>query len=226
MLLGVFAVLMAGESIERIFRPVEIAFNQAVFVAVLGLIVNGASVLILGDRHGRHACEHGDPHQAHRHATDHDYNLRAAYLHVMADALTSLLAIFALLAAKYLLLVWMDPLVGIVGAVLVSRWSWGLLHSAGGVLLDEQAPEEVQRLIKAGIESDGDSQLADLHVWSIGPSLYGVIASVVAHRPKTPEQYKDSMPSDLGLAHVTVEVHQCEGDNEPERANSTATDVA
>lgn len=124
----------------------------------------------------------------------------------MADALTSLLAIFALLTAKYIGLIWMDPVMGIVGAVLVSRWSVGLLRATSSVLLDNQASTKIQRRIQECIEDD-DNRVADLHIWAIGPSIYAAIISVVSGDPKSPEDYKELIPRDLGLAHVTVEVH-------------------
>ena len=138
-LLALFALLMAWESVNRLFNPVEIAFNQAIVVAVLGLIVNGFSMFMLGVHHDHdhgHAHQHTDSHH-HSHAHP-DHNLRAAYLHVLADALTSLLAIFALLAGKFLGLNWMDPAMGIVGATLVARWSIGLIRDTSGILLDHQ----------------------------------------------------------------------------------------
>jgi len=201
-LLAVFALIMAWESFDRIVNPVVIAFNQAIIVAVLGLIVNGASVFILGTHHDHDA-----------HEQKHDHNLRAAYLHVSADALTSILAIFALLAAKHLGLIWMDPVVGVVGAVLVSHWSLGLLRNTSAVLLDKEGPDHIQRAIKESIE-DQNSRVADLHVWSIGPNIYSVIVSVVARDPKPPDHYKSLLPSDLGLEHVIVEVNDFfEGDS-------------
>jgi cation diffusion facilitator family transporter len=214
-LLAIFAMIMAWESIDRIIYPVEIAFNQAIFVAVIGLIVNGASVFILGHHHDHQHERDGLHHHDHDRHEDpghehhgHDHNLKAAYLHVLADALTSLLAIFALLAAKYAGLMWMDPLMGIVGALLVSRWSLGLLRSTSAVLLDKQGPEHIRTRIRQSIEHDGN-RVADLHLWSIGPNIYGAIVSVVAHDPQSPEHYKELIPSNFGLAHVTVEVHQC-----------------
>ena len=186
-LLAIFALMMIWESVERIIYPVGIAYNPAIFVAILGLIVNGTSVFILGHHH--------------------DHNLRAAYLHVLADALTSLLAIVALLVAKYIGLVWMDPLMGIVGAVLVSRWSLGLLRTTSAVLLDNQGPEHLQLKITQCIEDD-DNRITDLHLWSIGPNIYSVIISVVARTPQPPEYYKELIPSSLGLVHLTVEVHE------------------
>lgn len=213
-LLAIFALMMAWESIDRIIDPIEIAFNQAIFVAVLGLIVNGASVFILGHNHDHdheHSSQYHQDHVRHEdHGHDHhnhDHNLRAAYLHVLADALTSILAIFALLVAKYAGLMWMDPLMGIVGALLVSRWSLGLLRSTSAVLLDKQGPEHIRTKIKQSIEKE-QNYVVDLHLWSIGPNIYGVIVSVVAQYPQSPEHYKQSIPSNLGLAHVTVEVHQ------------------
>ena len=199
-LLAIFALMMIWESVERIIYPVGIAYNQAIFVAILGLIVNGTSVFILGHHH-----DHADGDHDHHH--DHDHNLRAAYLHVLADALTSLLAIVALLVAKYIGLVWMDPLMGIVGAILVSRWSLGLLRTTSAVLLDNQGPEHLQLKITQCIEDD-DNRITDLHLWSIGPNIYSVIISVVARTPQPPEYYKELIPSSLGLVHLTVEVHE------------------
>lgn len=197
-LLGLFALMMAWESLGRILTPVGIAFNQAIAVAVVGLVVNGVSVLLLG-----HDSAEGE--EGHH----HDHNLRAAYLHVLADALTSLLAIFALLAGKFLGLVWMDPLMGIVGAVLVARWSLGLLRATSGVLLDRQAPANIGDSIRGAVERDSDAAVADLHVWSVGPGIYSVIVSVVTSAPKPPDHYKRLMPDHLNLVHRTVEVHRC-----------------
>ena len=206
-LLAMFALLMAGESFDRLVHPVAIAFDQAILVAILGLVVNGASMLILGPRSHDH---HEDTHEHEgRHHTHADHNLRSAYLHVLADALTSLLAIFALLAAKYLGMTWMDPLMGIVGAVMVARWSIGLLRLTTAVLLDQQAPEHVQAAMRASIERHDDNRVADLHVWSVGPDIYAAIVSVVSGRPQPPEWYKAALPAELGLVHVTVEVHCC-----------------
>jgi cation diffusion facilitator family transporter len=207
-LLAIFALIMAWESVVRIIYPVEIAYNPAIFVAILGLIVNGASVLILGHHHEHHHAHNGHKHPNHEYHHYHDHNLQSAYLHVLADALTSLLAIIALLVAKYIGLIYMDPLMGIVGAILVSRWSLGLLRTTSAVLLDNQGPEHIQLKIIQCIEED-DNQVADLHLWSIGPNIYGAIISVVTRDPQPPEHYKELIPSELGLVHVTVEVHKC-----------------
>lgn len=205
-LLAVFALFMGLESIGRLFNPVEIVFNQAIFVAILGLLVNGASVFILGIDDHEHDHQHSREHTQHH---EHDHNLKSAYLHVMADALTSLLAIVALLAAKYFGWVWMDPFMGVVGAILVARWSYGLLGATSAVLLDRQAPKALREKIRQAAEQDGDTRVTDLHVWSIGPEIYSALISVVAHHPATPAEYKARIPRSLGLVHVAVEVHEC-----------------
>jgi cation diffusion facilitator family transporter len=206
-LLALFALLMAWESLNRMFNPVEIAFNQAIAVAVLGLIVNGASMFMLGGQHHGHDHDHDHDHQhSHAHA---DHNLRAAYLHVLADALTSLLAIFALLAGKFLGLNWMDPLMGIVGATLVARWSLGLIRDTSGILLDHQAPGAILEQTRSAIEAIDDNRVTDLHVWSIGPGIYSATITVVSDMPRPPEHYKNLIPEKLGIVHTIVEVHHC-----------------
>jgi len=218
-LLAAFALLMASESVQRLVSPVRIAFDQAIWVAVLGLIVNGASMLILG-RHAHDDDDHGHSHDDHDHdhdhdndhdhvhgAASHDHNLVSAYLHVLADALTSLLAIVALLAAKYFGLAWMDPTMGIVGAVLVARWSFALLKTTSAVLLDRSAPEEVRAALERAIERVDGNRVADLHLWCIGPNLYAAVLTVVTPRPRPPDHYKALIPPRLNVVHVTVEVH-------------------
>ena len=207
-LLALFALLMAYESVNRLFNPVEIAFNQAIVVAVLGLIVNGASMIMLGGHHHGHDHDHEHTNQHHSH-THEDHNLRAAYLHVLADALTSLLAIFALLTGKYLGLNWMDPAMGIVGATLVARWSLGLIRTTSSILLDHQAPGIMLEKTRAAIESIDNTRISDLHIWSIGPGIYSATITVVSDAPRTPEHYKSLIPGDLGIVHTTVEVHDC-----------------
>ncbi len=203
-LLALFALLMAWESTNRFFNPVQIIFDQAIVVAFMGLIVNGVSVFILGDRHSRESNIETEGSHSHGHS---DHNLRAAHLHVLADALTSLFAIFALIAGKFFGLVWMDPAMGIVGAILVARWSWGLLRETTFVLLDRQASSDIQNTIIEAIEATDGNQITDLHVWSIGPNIYSANISIVTDRPKSPEYYKSLIPNHLSLAHMTVEVH-------------------
>jgi cation diffusion facilitator family transporter len=192
--LALLAVMMAGESVHRFVEPVSIAFNQAILVAVLGFVVNGASVAILRDRH------------EHAYGQTHDLNLRAAHLHVLADTLTSLLAIIALVAAKEFGAVWMDPAMGIVGGVLVARWSWGLMRETSAVLLDRQAPTEATRSLRRAIEYDGRLKVVDLHVWSIGPGYRAAIVAVEASRPCSVEEIESMVPDDLAISHLTVEV--------------------
>ena len=199
-LLAVFAGIMAGESVLRLIEPVSIAFNQAIFVAVLGLIVNGVSVIILGVDH-----DHSHDHDHH-----HDHNIKSATLHVLADALTSVLAIFALLIAKYFGAVWMDPLMGIVGAILVARWSIGLLKTTSAILLDEQGPMVTQQAIRDSIESDPGNKIVDLHLWTVAPGIYSVIISIVSRSPQNPQHYRSLLPDHLHLQHVSFEIHQFE----------------
>jgi len=215
-MLVLFALVMAGESIARFISPVAIGFNQAILVAVLGLIVNGICLMILGGHghsHGQSSREDdGGNHDSHEHTNldDHqDHNFRSAYLHVAADALTSVLAIFALLAGKYLRQIWLDPFMGVVGAVLVVRWSWGLLRSSAHVLLDLQPSDEVLGAIRKSIESEGDNRVSDLHVWSVGPGIYAAEIGIVSSRPLDPDSYYSLLPEELGLVHVTFETHLC-----------------
>lgn len=210
-LLVIFTLIMAWESLMRMLDPVSIAFDQAIAVAMIGLIVNGASVLILdADHHHDHDHhEDHDHHHDHGHSHHHDHNLHSAYLHVLADALTSLLAIFALLTGKYFGWILMDPLMGIVGAVLVGRWSWRLLQTTSAVLVDRQGPEDIRSQVRAAIEQGGPDRVSDLHLWSIGPNLYAAAISVVSHDPKPPQEIKKLLPPQCGLAHVTVEVNPC-----------------
>jgi len=169
-------------------------------VAVVGLLVNLASALILRDDHG-HAELEGHHH--------HDHNLRAAYLHVLADALTSLLAIVALTAGKYLGWMWMDPVMGIVGSLVIARWSLGLLRQTSAVLLDGEIQVDEREAIRSLIEGDRDNRVADLHVWRVGPRHLAAIVSVVTHDPQAPEHYKDLLSERRDLVHLTVEVHGC-----------------
>jgi cation diffusion facilitator family transporter len=195
--LALFAVMMGAESVKRFLNPVPIAYDQAIVVAVLGLVVNGISVFVLRDRHDHH---HGDV------GHHHDHNLRAAHLHVLADALTSLLAIGALLAAKYFGAAWMDPAMGVVGGVLVAKWSWGLMRTTSRVLLDRQAaPQDLDRIRQALGEKAIET--VDLHVWEIGPGYRAAIVAVASARSVTAEEVRAMLPEELNIEHLTVEVH-------------------
>ncbi len=201
-ILGVIALLMGGESITRLYAPVPIRFNEAIGVAVLGLTVNLACAFLLQAGHDHH---HESQH--------HDHNLRAAYLHVLADALTSFLAIFALLTGKHFGWVWMDPVMGLVGAIVITRWSYGLLSDTSKILLDREATPELAAKIRGAIEADSDNLIADLHVWQVSPHHLSVIMTVVTHFPKAPDHYKALLKDFLGDAHVTVEVQKCESES-------------
>lgn len=201
-LLGMFALVMLYESIARLITPVPIRFDLAILVAVIGLVVNGVSILLLRDAH--------DHEEGHEHDHHGDHNLSSALYHVLADALTSVLAVAALLVGKYFGAVWLDPAMGIVGAGVVLWWAWGLIRRSGGVLLDQQGPEHLREAIRDRVESVGDSKVADLHLWSVGPSLYAAELVVVSHEPPPAETYRERL-SDLSLAHIVVETRLCCG---------------
>ncbi len=211
-LLVVFAIVMVGESVKRFISPVHIEFNPAILVAVLGLVVNGVCLLILKGRdHGHHHGDHGHDEHSHDHGSDRhqDHNLWSAYLHVLADALTSVLAIFALLAGKYFGLMWLDPFMGILGAALVIRWSYGLVCSSTRVLLDMQSPELLRQSVRSSIEKEDDNRITDLHIWAVGPNIFAAEIAVITSVPKDPDHYCKLLPQHLGLVHVTVEVRRC-----------------
>lgn len=204
--LAVVALIVFAESVIRLGSPIPIRFDEAIGVAIVGLLVNVASALLLrqgGPEHPEHGHGHGHDH------THHDHNLRGAYLHVLADALTSVLAIFALLTGKLLGWSWMDPVMGIVGAVVIARWSIGLLRDTSAVLLDAEVAPERQARIKHALESESDLQVVDLHVWRVGPKHLAAVISIVTHEPREPEHYKARLAHFSDLAHVTVEVHRC-----------------
>lgn len=200
--LALIALLIAWESFVRLANPVPINFPQAISIAAVGLAVNLLSAWLLRDDHSHH----GDHDHHHGHA--HDNNLRAAYIHVLADALTSVLAIGALVTASLYGWLWLDPAIGIIGALVIANWSVGLIRRAGGVLLDyvpssEDLPEEIRSVI----ERDGDL-ITDLHVWQLGPGHHGAIVSLVSDHPKTPSSYRAKLSHIHDLSHVTVEVER------------------
>ncbi|SBW12796.1 Cation diffusion facilitator family transporter [uncultured Alphaproteobacteria bacterium] len=209
-LLGV-AVAMTWESVARWMNPVAIAYGQAIAVAVVGLVVNLASMLLLGDHDHEH---HDHAHDRHHHHHDHDHedtNRRAAYVHVLADALTSVLAIAALAAGWGFGAAWLDPLVAILGAALIVRWAVGLLRDAGGILLDLQGPADLRDRVRDALMSDGDAEVPDLHLWSIGVGRYAAVITVIAYRPLTPEAYKARLAGMPELVHTAIEIHACPG---------------
>lgn len=204
--LAVIALFIGVESIERLITPQEIRFNEAIAVAVLGLTVNLFCAYLLHGNH-THTHEHG-----HKHAHHHDHNLRGAYLHVIADALTSVLAIFALSFGKLLGWQWLDPLMGIVGALVITRWAYGLLKDTSTILLDRNTEREHLELIRQRIESDSDNRVSDIHIWKVGPVDYAAIISVVTHYPKSTEHYKYLLVEFKELSHLTIEVNSCTGE--------------
>jgi cation diffusion facilitator family transporter len=203
LLLG-FALIMVTESTSRFIAPVEISYNQALVVAVVGLVVNALSAWIFAATPHDHHDHHGHGHTHH-----HDHNLRAAYLHVLADALTSVLAIIALLAAKFYGVNWLDPFMGLVGAALVTRWSYGLIRDSAKVLLDRQADEKTLAAIRESLERNAGDRVTDLHCWHIGPGIYAADFAIVSDTPRSPDEYRSEIPPELGIVHATIEVHHC-----------------
>jgi cation diffusion facilitator family transporter len=202
------AVVVAVESVQRLLDPEIIAFDQAIPVAVLGLAVNIASAWLLRDDHQHHGHAHDghdDHHDHDDHQHHHDHNLRAAYLHVIADAAVSVLAIIGLLAGRELGWVWMDPAMGLVGAVVIARWSVGLLKVTGAVLLDMNPGEVLALTIRRRIETDGDL-IADLHVWRVGPGHNAASLVICSAAGLPPSVYRARLAGIRTLSHLTIEV--------------------
>ncbi|WP_106795365.1 CDF family Co(II)/Ni(II) efflux transporter DmeF [Rhizobium sp. H4] len=226
-ILALIALLMAWESWLRLANPVPIGFAQAIAVAVIGLAVNLASAWLLaggGHDHGHHAHHghghHGHDHHGHSHRGHHDHghgdhahhgktddnNIRAAYLHVVADALTSVLAIAALTLGSLYGWLWLDPIMGIVGGLVIANWSWSLMKSSGGVLLDVVPHGETLPVdIREAIETEED-RITDLHVWQVGPGHHAAIVAILTPEPRDPAFYKARLSALSELSHVTVEV--------------------
>lgn len=219
--LGLIALLIAWESVFRLANPVVIDFSQAILVAVLGLAVNLVSAWLLKDDHAHHGHHHHDEHhdqggddhhhgEAHHEHAHHshakDNNLRAAYLHVLADALTSVLAIVALVLGNLYGWNWLDPIMGVVGGLVIARWSWGLVRVTSGVLLDAlPQAEAMSKEVRERIEKSGD-RVTDLHIWQVGPGHHAAIVAISAQQPQNPTFYKAKLNAMAGLSHVTVEV--------------------
>ena len=226
--LALIALAIGWESALRLFQPVSIHYPEATAIAVVGLFVNLASAWMLGGDHAHGHDHHHHHHHDHDHDPDHrhdhghahprdhrghtDHNMRAAFWHVMADALTSVLAIVGLLAAWIYGWTWLDPAVGILGAIVIAHWSWRLIRDAGAVLLDAAPDAALAQTIRARLERDHDS-IADLHVWRLGPGHHGAIVSLVVDHPQPVDTYKARLADIAGLSHVTVEVHQCPGEH-------------
>ena len=205
--LAVVALIMAVESVGRFFSPVEIHYGQSILVAVVGLVVNVVSAFLLHGSHG-HDHHHGHSHGHENHHEDH--NLKAAYFHVLADALTSVLAIVALLFGS--LFGWwaLDPGMGIVGALVITRWAWGLLKESSAILLDAGVKREVREEIKDLVEADADNRVTDIHVWKVGPHHLAALLTLVTHYPRSSGEYKKLLAGFDQLKHITIEVIKCE----------------
>jgi cation diffusion facilitator family transporter len=204
-LLGVVAIGVAVESIRRMIAPVPLAFREALPIACVGLVVNLVSALLLHDED-----EEG-----------HDNNLRSAYVHVLADAVTSVLAIGAILGVHFLEWTWLDPAMGLVGAGLIASWSLGLVRRAGSVLLDMSVGTSLADQIRARLET-GDVRISDLHVWRVGPGHHAVIVTLVTHEPADCDRFRRALDGLAELSHLTVEVRRC-ADEPGERGRATAT---
>ncbi|MFZ0066557.1 MAG: CDF family Co(II)/Ni(II) efflux transporter DmeF [Pseudolabrys sp.] len=206
--LAMIALLIGYESVDRFVTPVPIAFNQAIPIAVLGLGVNLLSALLLRDDDHHHENAHDHAH-SHGHAHVHrDHNLRAAFVHVLADAAVSVLVIVGLGAGRFFGLIWMDPLMGLVATAVILSWSWTLIRSAGAILLDVCPDPALARKIALRLEQ-GSDRVSDLHLWRLGPGHLAAVISIVTHDPRSPEQYKRRLSGLAGLSHVTIEVVTC-----------------
>jgi cation diffusion facilitator family transporter len=208
--LAMIALLIGWESVGRLLHPVPIAFDAAIPIAALGLCVNIASAWLLRDHHGHDDHAHHDHDPAHDHDHHRDLNLRAAYVHVLADAAVSVLAVVGLLAGRELGWIWMDPVMGLVGAGVIANWSWGLLRAAGAVLLDLRPDGALAGEVRRRLERDGD-RVADLHLWRVGPGHEAAVVSIVSDAPAAPADYKARLADLPTLSHVTVEVQLCPG---------------
>jgi cation diffusion facilitator family transporter len=202
LLLGVSTVWLVYESVHRLLNPAELMPREALVVAVIGLAVNLLSAWLLAGKHEhRHAHGEEDHH--------HDSNLSAALVHVVADALTSVAAIAGLAAAWLWGWNWLDPVIALVAAVVILRWSWGLLRQTASVLLDREGPDEIRRAARKLLQKNGDTDVVDLHIWSVGQGSWTLVAAVVAHGTSTPEEYRSSLNSIKNLHHPIIEVSYC-----------------
>ncbi len=211
--LGAAALWMIYESVSRLINPLEIAFSEAIGVTVIGLAVNLASVLILHGRDSSHS--HDNLHPA---GHGHDHNFRAAYLHVLADTLTSVFALVALFSGMLLGWTFLDPVMGIVGGLLISKWAWSLIRNTGAILLDGNAGEDICKKIQKAVESDNDSRVIDIHAWRIGSAETAANVSLTTASNRTAEEYRARLHQSLNLNHLSVEVHPVTWNQQSEQA--------
>jgi len=206
--LGIVAIMVAYESLLRISNPEPIAYGEAIAVAIVGLLVNLASAWLLREDHDHgHAHAHDHDHGA-TEAHSRDNNLRAAYVHVLADAATSVMAIAALILARAFGWVWIDPVVGLIGGAVIASWSYGLIKSAGAVLIDMVPDTRIAGRIRERLET-GSDRISDLHLWQVGPGHFAAIISIVTDQPAPLSSYKARLKDIKQLSHVTVEVDRC-----------------
>lgn len=203
LILGLVSLGIGVESVIRLFQPTEVEFGTATLIAVVGLLVNIVSALLLGHGHSQSQSHSHEPGHEHSHH-GHDNNLRSAYVHVVADALTSVLAIAALLAGRYLGWIWLDPVMGIVGAVVIARWAWLLMAATAGVLLD-QTDEHVAQEIRELVEQAGDATITDLHVWRVGPEAHAAIVSVLGNSTTNADTIRERLKPVHEVSHLTIE---------------------
>ena len=201
LILGLVSLGIGVESVIRLLQPTDVQFGTATLIAIVGLGVNIVSALLLGHGHS-HGHDHHDDHDHSPHGGDN--NLRSAYIHVIADALTSVLAIAALLAGRYLGWVWLDPAMGIVGAIVIARWAWSLMGATAGVLLD-QTDDHVADEIRELVEQPGDAKITDLHVWRVGPQAHAAIVSVVGGATTNADNIRERLTPVHEVSHLTVE---------------------
>lgn len=202
--LGLTALAVAGESVQRLITPGDVRYGDALLIAIIGLLVNLVTAVILKDSH------HGHSHDGSGHGHGRDNNMRAAYLHVLADAATSVLAIVALAAGYYFGLAMLDPISGLVGALVIGAWSYGLIRDSAMVLLDADADPEMSRDIRKTLEGELGARVADLHLWRLGPGHHGLIVSLVSPGATSAETIKTALRRrHPDLSHVTVEVAVC-----------------
>ncbi|WPN49659.1 CDF family Co(II)/Ni(II) efflux transporter DmeF [Pseudomonas sp. P8_241] len=203
LILGMVSLGIGVESVMRLLQPTEVQFGTATLIAIAGLIVNIVSALLLGHGHSHgHEHEHGHAHAHAHHGNDN--NLKSAYVHVIADALTSVLAIATLLAGRYLGWVWLDPVMGIVGAIVIARWAWTLMGATAGVLLD-QTDAHVAEEIRELVEKPGDATITDLHVWRVGPQAHAAIVSVLGEVTANADSIRERLKPVHEVSHLTVE---------------------
>lgn len=203
LVLVMVALLMIGESLLRFWVPARIGFNEALWVAALGLLVNLLSAWLLRDQPHQHA------HHDHDQNSGKDLNRHAAFIHVLTDALTSVAAIIALLGGKYFGWGWLDPLMGIVGAIIILMWARGLLRDTTKALLDREMDDPLVQQVRERLECVPDTELVDLHLWRVGRVQYSCIFSVVTHQPYSADHYKAQLAGFAKLVHVTAEVNRC-----------------